>query len=328
MNPDSADTRFPHLDLETLVAEASGQPIDDHARGHLASCEACQLEASRWNLVADGVRGLAADVPEVLPEAIVRESTRPGRTGRRALTRPVRLTLAAAASVAAAFVLLLGVGTAAGLVHWHLSGSGSGSGSGSEAGTILTSVSGCAQLEQATGTFERAGGGSIVIKTAGGQLVTVTTTAATRLSASGALLGDISNGATVTVAGTSSGGSVAADYVVVGGNPSLNVPGIVTVQGEVADKGAAGFTVVTSTGTRVPVTTTDATDVTVSKASVGQLQSGASTIALGHAGPDGTLSAVAVVQPPDWPAGAHTTVSVKSCSHRAVSNEVMALAGG
>jgi hypothetical protein len=66
----------------------------------------------------------------------------------------------------------------------------------------------------------------------------------------------------------------------------------------------------------------------VSNAGVGQLQSGASTIALGHAGPDGTLSGLAVVQPPDWPAGAHASASVRSCSHKAISDEVMALAGG
>jgi predicted anti-sigma-YlaC factor YlaD len=320
MNSDSAGTRYPHLDLETLVAEASGQPIDDHARGHLASCEACQREAGQWNLIADGVRGLAADVPEAGPQAT--RPGRPGRAGRRVLARPVRLALAAAASVAAAFVVLLGAGTAAGLVHWHLPGSGSGS------GTILTSVNGCAQLEQTAGTLERVGDGSVVIKTASGQLVTVTITAATKLAASGALLGEVTDGATVAVAGTGSGGPIAADFVIVGGNPTLNIPGVATVRGTVADAGEGGFTVVTSTGTRVPVTTTDATEVTVSNAGVGQLQSGASTIALGHAGPDGTLSGLAVVQPPDWPAGAHASASVRSCSHKAISDEVMALAGG
>ena len=58
MNTDSADTRFPHLDLEDLIAGAAGQPVGDRAREHLAGCEHCQLEASRWNLVAGGVRGL------------------------------------------------------------------------------------------------------------------------------------------------------------------------------------------------------------------------------------------------------------------------------
>ena len=75
MNADSADTRFPHLDLEDLVAEAAGQPVGDRAREHLASCEHCQLEANRWNLVADGVRGLAAAAPE--PAAS--QPSQPGR---------------------------------------------------------------------------------------------------------------------------------------------------------------------------------------------------------------------------------------------------------
>ena len=53
-----------------------------------------------------------------------------------------------------------------------------GSGTGTQ--TILTAVTGCARLEQANGTLERVNGNSVVIKTASGQLVTVTTTATTR----------------------------------------------------------------------------------------------------------------------------------------------------
>jgi hypothetical protein len=230
-----------------------------------------------------------------------------------------------AGSVAAALVLLLVIGTAAGLVHVHLSGPGSGSGSE----TTLTSVSGCTQLGQADGTLERVKGADVVIKTASGQLATVTTTATTRLAASGALLGDVTDGAAVTVAGTSSDGTLAADFVVVSANPpSLAVPGIVTVRGTVADAGAAGFTLVTSAGTRVPVTTSGATAVTVSHASLSQLQDGGRTMAIGYPGPDGTLSALAVLQPPNWPAGAHATVSVKNCSSTEINHEIMALAYG
>ena len=43
-----------HLDLEDLIDEVNGQAIGDRAREHLAGCEQCQLEANRWNLVADG----------------------------------------------------------------------------------------------------------------------------------------------------------------------------------------------------------------------------------------------------------------------------------
>jgi hypothetical protein len=228
-------------------------------------------------------------------------------------------------SAAAALVLLVVIGIADGFVHVHLSGPGTGSGSE----TTLTSVSGCARLEQANGTLERVNGAGVVIKTASGQLVTVTTTATTWLDASGALLGDITNGAAVVVAGTSSDGRIAADYVVVSAtHPSLAVPGTVTVQGTVADAGTAGFTVVTSAGTRVPVTTSGATVVTVSPARLGQLQAGGRTMAVGHAGPDGTLSALAVVQPPNWPAGAHTTLRVRNCSSTAINHEIMALAVG
>jgi len=53
-----SDTCNPHLDLGDLIAGAAGQPVDDPARQHLAGCEHCQLEAKRWNLVADGVRAL------------------------------------------------------------------------------------------------------------------------------------------------------------------------------------------------------------------------------------------------------------------------------
>ncbi len=106
------------------------------------------------------------------------------------------------------------------------------------------------------------------------------------------------------------------------------MPGYVTVQGTVADAGAAGFTVVTSAGARVPVTTAATTAVTVFKASLSQLQAGRTTTAVGHAGPHGTLSALALVQPPGWPYGAHTTVSVKDCSSTSVNREIQALAAG
>lgn len=308
-----------HLDLEDLIAEVTGQAIGGRAREHLAGCEQCQLEANRWNLVADGVRGLAAEAAQVSQPA------RPQRTGRHVLAGPWRRAMVVAGSVAAALVLLLVIGTAAGLVHVHLSGPGSGSGSE----TTLTSVSGCTQLGQADGTLERVKGADVVIKTASGQLATVTTTATTRLAASGALLGDVTDGAAVTVAGTSSDGTLAADFVVVSANPpSLAVPGIVTVRGTVADAGAAGFTLVTSAGTRVPVTTSGATAVTVSHASLSQLQDGGRTMAIGYPGPDGTLSALAVLQPPNWPAGAHATVSVKNCSSTEINHEIMALAYG
>jgi hypothetical protein len=96
--------------------------------------------------------------------------------------------------------------------------------------------------------------------------------------------------------------------------------GFAPVRGTVSDASSAGFTLVTSTGTRVPVTTSGDTLVIVPHASLGQLRHGATIFAIGHAGPDGTLSARAIAAvtqlppgaPPGLhaPAGAHLHISV------------------
>ena len=298
MNADPADTRYPHLDLGDLIAGAAGQPIGDRAREHLASCEHCQREANRWNLVADGVRGLAAAAPEIAQPA------RPRRTRRRVLAGPWRRAMLVAGSAAAALVLLVGVGAVTGLVHVHLSGPGTE--------TALTAVTGCSQLEQADGTLEQVNGSSLVVQTASGQPVTVTTTATTFVSMSGPLLSDITDGASVMVRGSRSDGTIKAAIVTVGQPFSaVNPPGFVPVQGTVSDASTAGFTLVTSSGTRIPVTTSGGTLVVIPHASPGQLQAGATIFALGHAGPDGTLSATAVAAVSQLPAGGHLNVSVK-----------------
>src|ERR1017187_6703820 len=236
MNADPTDTRYPHLDLGDLIAGAAGQPVGDRAREHLASCEDCQLEANRWNLVADGVRGLAAAAPETAQPA------RPRRTGQRVLAGPWRRAMLGAGSAAAAPVLLVGAGVAAGLVHVHLSGPGTG--------TALTAVTGCTQLEQADGTLKQVNGSSLVIKTASGQPLTVTTTAATKVGeggASRALLGHITDGSSVTVAGPSSDGTIAASLVIIANRAQQHLqppPGMVVVKGTVSDASTAGFAVV------------------------------------------------------------------------------------
>ena len=84
MNAGPADTRSPHLDLEDLIAEVTGQATDDRAREHLARCEHCRAEANRWNLVADGVRGLAADTPETAQPARPRHTPAACPGGSRA----------------------------------------------------------------------------------------------------------------------------------------------------------------------------------------------------------------------------------------------------
>src|ERR1700727_1818526 len=116
MNAGPADTRYPHLDPGDLIAKAAGQPIGDRARKHLAACEHCQLEANRWNLVAEGVRGLAAAATGTAAPA------RPRRARQRALAGPWRRVMLVAVSAAAALVLLAGVGAVTGLVHVRLSG--------------------------------------------------------------------------------------------------------------------------------------------------------------------------------------------------------------
>jgi len=303
MNTDPADTRYPHLDLEDLIAGAAGQPIGDQAREHLARCEHCRREANRWNLVADGVRGLAAAAPGTAQPA------RPRRTGQRVLAGPWRRAMLVAGSAAAALVLLVGVGTLTGLVHVHLSGPGTQ--------TVLTAVTGCTQVEQADGTLKQVNGSSLVIQTASGQPVTVTTTATTFVSMSGALLGDITDGASVMVRGSSSGGTIAAAIVTVGQPFSaVNPAGFVPVQGTVSDAGTAGFTLVTSSGTRIPVTTSGSTLVVIPHASPGQLQDGATILAVGRAGPDGTLLAIAVAAVSQLHSGGQLNASfrVRDCS--------------
>lgn len=315
----NADISTPHLDLGDLVAEVTGAPTGDRVREHLAGCEQCRLEASRWSLVADGVRGVMAAAPEPVQAAQPTRSAAPSRlTVRRVLATPRRrLAFAAAAAV---LVGLAGYGVA-NVVSVNVHGPSGQTGTT----TTLTAVTGCAKLEQATGTLDRVDGDSVVIRTAGGKLATVATTPTTRLNASGPMLGAITDGATVTAVGKGSGRTIAADFVAVGGRPTIDVPGYVTAQGTVSDAGTAGFTVVASNGTRVRVTTSGRTVVTVSNASLGQLRAGAPTTAVGYAGADGTLTAIAVFQPPNWLPGAHAEVTVKDCSPDSINHTIMAL---
>jgi hypothetical protein len=322
MNTDPADTGYPHLDLGDLIAGAAGQPVGDRAREHLAGCEHCQREANRWNLVADGVRGLAAATPETAQPA------RPRHTGRRVLPRPVRRAMLVVGSAAAALIVLVVIGSAAGVVDVKFSGGSTQ--------TTLTAVTGCAQLEQASGTLERVNGSSLVIKTASGQPVTVTTTASTKVGESGAPLSDITDGTPVTVGGPSSDGTIAAFFVTIADPAQQHPqppPGMVVVKGMVSGASTAGFTVITSTGTRVPVTTSSDTLVNIVNASLGQLLAGATAHALGYAGPDGTLSAKAVVAIRQLPqegsqlhAQAH--VHVKNCSPSSIDEALSVASAG
>jgi hypothetical protein len=317
MNTGPADTRSPHLDLEDLIAEVTGQPVDGRAREHLARCEHCRAEANRWDLVASGVRGLAAATPEAAPPARPRPARLP--------VGPRRRTVLAAA--AAALVVLGGAG------YWATTALTRHASS-----TVLTAVSGCSGLELAHGTLERVNG-NLVIKTASGQPVTVTTTPSTKVSVAGPLRSDITDGASVIALGPRSGGTIAAASVTVGlppgpssGPGALKVtppPGWGVARGTVANTGIGGFTVVTPGGTRVPVTTSGGTRVVVPRASLGQLQAGLATVAVGHAGPHRTLSAVLVLQQPPGPLQVHFNVTTRGCSPASLADALAtAFSGG
>jgi len=314
MNADPTGTRHPHLGLEDLIAGAAGQPTGDQAREHLAGCELCRREATRWNLVADGVRGLAVAPPGTV------QPGRPRRAGRRVLAGPWRRAMLVAGSAAAALVLLVGIGEATGYVHVHISGPGTQ--------TTLMAVVGCTQLQQADGTLEQVNGSSLVVRTASGQPVTVTTTATTFVSLSGALLNDITDGASVMVRGYGSDGTIAAAIITVGQPFSVvNPAGFVPIQGTVSDVSAAGFTLVTSNGTQVLVTTSSDTLVVVPHASARQLPVGVTIFAVGRAGPDGTLAAQEVAAVAQLRSGPHVSVSVRvrDCSPSSIEEALGAI---
>src|SRR5580693_9704500 len=121
MNADPTNTQSPHLDLDDLIAEANGVSIGEAAREHLAGCGQCRLEVSRWNLVADGVRGLAAVAAETAAPTSEAGATSgagagPQRIRRRVPARLARRGLLVGGSVAAALVLLVGIGVGTGLM--------------------------------------------------------------------------------------------------------------------------------------------------------------------------------------------------------------------
>jgi hypothetical protein len=294
-----------HLEIEELIARANGLGVDDRATEHLASCEQCRLEVSRWTLVADGVRGLAGEAPEAAPPG------RPSGIGRRAWL----------AAAAAAVVLLGGVGYAVSRLTGH------------PPEAVLTSVSGCSGVKLASGTLERVSGSTLVIKTAGGQSVTVSTTGSTRETVAGPLLSDITDGVPVIVLGPRSGGTVKAVSATVGLPPAgtgkgglkqTPPPGWVSVRGTVADAGPAGFSVVTPDGSRVRVVTSSSTFVVVPRASLSQLQAGVTTVAVGYAGGHRALSALGVVQEPPGSIQVHINIAARGCSQASLASAITA----
>ncbi len=306
MNPRSI-----HLDLEELLSDINGDAVSERVWAHLATCGSCRAEARRWETVADGVRGLVATTPEIALPSL------PRRTRLAALTGRGRRAMLAAGAAAA--LLLAGGGYGLTTAFGHAA---SPAGTGTKT-AALTAVKGCARLVQASGTLEQVTGTSLVIKTTSGQPVTVTTSPSTTVSVSGAPLSDITDGASVIVAGPESDGTITAQNVAIvaafrRGIPETP-PGIVAVHGTVADASTGGFTVVTSTGTRVPVTTSSETEVDLFNPSLSQLQTGANTIAVGYARPHGKLKAIAVLQPPP---GWHGKLETGGCSPASIDDAI------
>jgi hypothetical protein len=97
------------------------------------------------------------------------------------------------------------------------------------------------------------------------------------------------------------------------------LPGGTIVQGTVADATSTGFTVDTSGGTQVPVTTSGSTLVVVNSGSLTDLQTGANTIVVGYAEPDGTLSAIAIAQ---FPSTTQGRLAVSGCSPSSIDNAI------
>ena len=268
-----------------------------------------QVRTAAGVLQSGGVRELMT-VSSPLP-ALVRLPAQPGG-------KP-RTTIVAAAAAA---VLVLG-GARYGLTAALTGHAASPAGTSTKTAS-LTAVTGCTRLKEASGTLAQMNGTSLVIKTASGQPVTVTATTSTMVSVSGAPLSDITNGASIAVAGPTSDATIAATLVVVGwpqsSNETLRMPGGVAVKGTVTGGSPGGFTVVTSAGTRVRVTTSSGTNVTLSHASLSQLRTGRTTFAVGRARPDGTLAAITVLQPETK--GGKLNWQVKGCSPASVDTAI------
>jgi hypothetical protein len=300
----------PHLELEELLADGCGEAISHRAWMHLAACQECQAEAVRWESVVAGVRHLAAAIPvppllagsapartraaraSSLPHPRRRRSARTGRRPRR--------TLAAAAAAAAAAVLAAG-GTSYGL----RAGSGDASG-GPAAAAGLIAVSGCSGIAAGLGTVERVNGASLVLRTPGGQRLTVTTSEASVVSreVTGSV-SDIRGGQRVFLRGIYARGRITAFSISIGvarDLPAHRIGRLTRARarpwigaGTVRDAVGGSFILVTPGGARVPVTASDSAAVfTLAGAGLSQARAGEYVVAVGKAGPGGTLQAATV----------------------------------
>ena len=273
MNASPTDTRHPHLDLGVLIAEAAGREWATRRGGTWPAAG-----TAKWR------RSGGISSPNGPWPGFHRDRDSPGCT---AAANPSACRAAWRRAIPGGRRRGSGAGPAgrdrslAGVVHVHVGGH--------SPEPVLTSVSGCSRLEQADGTLEGGGCHQPGCQTASGRPVTVTTTASTFVSMSGALLSEITDGASVVVHGYGSDGTVQAAIVTVGQPfPAVNPPGMVALEGIVSTRAP-------------PAPPHDAhrnpglgdhldRHVVVPHASPGQLQPGTHIFALGNVGPDGTLS--------------------------------------
>jgi hypothetical protein len=292
----------PHLELEELLAEVSSEA----ARVHLAACPECQAERERWESVAGGVRQLVAAtaLPPWQPgQALL------GPAERRLSPNAPRPPLAGAqtkrrqvvAAAAAAVVLAV-----AGVSYGLAGGSGSDGKGGPAIAAGLTAVSGCSGLVAGLGTVQQVNGASLVLKTPGGQPVTVAIAASTAVSreVTGSA-SDIADGARIFLRGIYAKGKVTAHSVSIGVTAKLPASAFGQLRparerpwvsaGTVQDAARGSFTLVAPSGTRLPVTVPDTTAVVnLVRSDSSQLQAGDYVVAVGRAGKDGALAASTV----------------------------------
>jgi hypothetical protein len=191
----------------------------------------------------------------------------------------------------------------------------------STAGLTATGCSG-ASTELASGTLTRVARTELVLTTASGNNLTVTTSSVTTVTreVTGGL-GDITDGAQVIVRGTTSGTQLAAASVVIGSAAAPRLPSLPGgslgnvllrsgfANGTVTGAGGGGFTVVEQDGTRVPVTVSSSTAVSkLADTALSQLKMGAFTTVVGSKGPGGSLAATTVEQAPSSVAIARPSV--------------------
>jgi hypothetical protein len=290
-----------HLTIEELTAYVNGAAVDAESQAHVAGCGSCQTETARWGKVAGGVRLLTASPDPLPPLADVTATSSPLWTSRRAV-------LAAAAAVAILLVTVYGLTSVPRDTNAPVA---AGDSNPTAVAAALTSTD-CSEVKVAAGTLESVNGSSLVLRTASGTAVTVSTsdsTTITRQVKGG--LSDVANGKTVVIQGdgTQAGDTITATSVAImpssvdlpDGPEGLDLGKMLAQRGHasgtMADAGSDGFTVVRGDGSRVRIATSPSTKVIKQvTATVGELEKGEFTTAVGSPDDKGTLRATTVQQ--------------------------------